>query len=292
MSKVLIIGISGMLGSAAFNVFARDTNFEVLGTGRNLGVKAYFPPELHGNIITGLDVLDTDSLVKIMGKVKPDVVINCVGLIKQLETANDPLSVLPINSIFPHRLCALCELAGARLIHVSTDCVFDGSTGGYIESDQSNATDLYGKSKYIGEVRNSSSAITLRTSIIGHELNSRHALIDWYLAQTKPIKGYQRAMFSGLPTVELARVIKDFVIPRPNLSGLYHLSAGSISKFDLLSLVSKVYGRGVDVLPDSDFVIDRSLNSKRFQNAFGYKAPSWPDLVKFMKELRGNNQSV
>lgn len=284
--KILVVGVSGMLGSATFNAFSKDRNFEVLGTARSAVAKKYFPPELHEKIIDGIDILDTDSLVNVMGQVKPDVVINCVGLIKQLSAANDPLVVLPINSMFPHRLSAMCELTNTRLIHISTDCVFDGAKGGYVETDKSDATDLYGKSKYIGEISNSSHAVTLRTSIIGHELNSQHALIDWFLAQTGSIKGYQRAIFSGFPTVELARVIKDFVIPRSDLSGLYHVSTDPISKFDLLSLVSKIYGKKVKIIPETDFVIDRSLNSKRFQKASGYEAPAWFDLVSAMKESK------
>lgn len=161
-----------MLGSTVFNVIANDRSFEVVGTARSGAVKRYFPSESQDKIIGGVDVLDTDSLVRIIGKVNPDVVINCVGLIKQLSEANDPLVVLPVNSIFPHRLSAICELVKARLIHISTDCVFDGAKGSYVESDTSDATDLYGKSKFIGELHTAKHAITLRTSIIGHELSS------------------------------------------------------------------------------------------------------------------------
>jgi len=280
--RVLVFGVSGMLGSATFSVFSEDENYEVFGTARSAGVKKFFPENWHENILPGVDVLDSDSLVKVMGQVKPDVVINCVGLIKQLEMANDPLVVLPINSIFPHRLAAICELSGARLIQISTDCVFDGKKGGYVESDQSNATDLYGQSKHIGEVCSHPHVITLRTSIIGHELNSQHALVDWFLAQTGSIKGFKQAFFSGLPTVELARVIKDYVIPMEELSGLYHVSATPISKFDLLSLVSEIYNKEIDIIPEDDFILDRSLNSDHFQKVVGYQPPNWNDLIKIM----------
>lgn len=283
-TRVLVFGVSGMLGSSVFRVFSHDDSVDVFGTARSDSVKNYFPVELQGQIIAGVDVLDSDSLVNVIGQVKPDVVINCVGLIKQLAAANDPLVVLPINSIFPHRLAAICKLSEARLIHISTDCVFDGKKGNYVESDQSNATDLYGQSKYIGELQNLSHAVTLRTSIIGHELNSQNALVDWFLAQKGSIKGFQRAIFSGLPTMELARVIKDYVMPRPKLSGLYHISADPISKFDLLSLVSDVYSKKVKIIPERDFIMDRSLNSERFQNETGYKPPNWNELVKLMKK--------
>jgi len=207
-------------------------------------------------------------------------------LIKQLAQANDPLIVLPVNAMFPHRLSELCELSSARLIHISTDCVFDGNKGGYTESDRSNATDLYGKSKFIGELHSAPHAITLRTSIFGHELASHNALIEWFLAQTGSIKGYTRAVFSGLPTVELSRVIKDFVIPRSDLSGLYHVSADPISKFDLLSLVAEIYDKKIEIIPDNELTVDRSLNSDLFQQESGYKAPEWPELIRAMKQSK------
>jgi dTDP-4-dehydrorhamnose reductase len=214
------------------------------------------------------------------------VIINCVGLIKQLATANDPLVVLPVNSMYPHQLAAICEQRGARLVHISTDCVFNGHKGNYVESDLSDATDLYGKSKYIGELNDKPHAITLRTSIIGHELNSSTGLIEWFLSQSGSVKGFKRAIFSGLPTVELARVIKDYVISRPDLYGLYHVSAEPISKFDLLKLVAKIYGKEIEIFPESEFIIDRSLNSERFQSETGYQAPVWSDLVTKMKDSK------
>jgi dTDP-4-dehydrorhamnose reductase len=275
-----------MLGSAVFKLFIENGDFELTGTLRSESTKQFFPVEWHQNIISGIDILDDDALTRVVESVKPDVVINCVGLIKQLAAANDPLIVLPVNSMYPHRLAAICESIGARLIHISTDCVFDGSKGNYVESDRSDATDLYGQSKYIGELHDKPNAITLRTSIIGHELNSRAALIEWFLSQSGSIKGFKRAIFSGLPTVELARVMMDYVIPRPGLHGLYHVSAAPISKFDLLSLVAKIYGKKIEIIPESEFIIDRSLNSERFQTETGYSAPDWPVLVEGMKNSK------
>ena len=284
--RVLVIGTSGMLGSAVFKLFAESGGYELSGTVRSESTKQYFPVEWHENIIAGIDILENESLTQVVESVKPDVVINCVGLIKQLAAANDPLVVLPVNSMYPHRLAAICESSGARLIHISTDCVFDGSKGNYVESDRSDATDLYGMSKYIGEVNNRPGTITLRTSIIGHELNSRDALLEWFLSQTGAIQGFTRAIFSGLPTVELALVIRDYVIPKSELHGLYHVSATPISKFDLLSLVAKIYGKKIEIIPEGEFIIDRSLNSERFQTETGYSAPDWPALVEAMKNSK------
>jgi dTDP-4-dehydrorhamnose reductase len=186
--------------------------------------------------------------------------------------------------MLPHRLARLCALAGARLVHISTDCVFNGRAGNYRESDISDAEDLYGKSKFIGEVAYPH-AITLRTSIIGHELASAHGLVGWFLQQRGKVNGYRRAIFSGLPTVELARVIRSVILPRPDLSGLYHVASTPISKLELLQLVASAYGTSVEIEPDDRVAIDRSLNADRFREATGYVAPPWPVLVGQMQEF-------
>ncbi len=271
-----------MLGNAVLRVFTGDRQYEVWGTLRSGAALRHFPQDSHVRLLCGVDVLDQDALVAVLGKVKPDVVINCVGLIKQLADAKDPLTALPINAMLPHRLARLCALAGARLIHVSTDCVFSGRKGMYLESDLSDAEDLYGKSKYIGELHDLPHAITLRTSIIGHELGSAYALIDWFLSQQGEVRGFTKAIFSGLPTVELARVMKDFVVPQPQLNGLYHVAAEPIDKFRLLSQVAAQYGKTIGIRPDDALVIDRSLDGSRFAQATGYVAPEWPELIRRM----------
>lgn len=284
--RVLVLGATGMLGNAVIRVLTENERHEVWGSMRNEGDRRYFVDELQPRLLAGVDVLDPDALADAMVRIKPEVVINCVGLIKQLADAKDPLAALPINAMLPHRLAKMCALSGARLIHISTDCVFSGRRGGYLETDLSDAEDLYGKSKFIGELHNLPHAITLRTSIIGHELHSNYALVDWLLAQEGEVKGFTKAVFSGLPTVELARVIKDFVLPHPELHGLYHVSATPIDKFSLLSLVAEIYGKTITIRRDEEFRIDRSLDSDRFTQATGYVAPTWPELVKRMLQYR------
>lgn len=286
MARVLVLGVTGMLGSAVYRVFSADPAHETWGTLRNRGALRHFPLQAHEHLLSGVDVLDTDALASVMSKIRPDVVINCVGLIKQLSDASDPLTALPINAMLPHRLTRLCSLLGARLIHVSTDCVFSGRKGSYSEADVSDAEDLYGKSKYIGEVHDAAHVVTLRTSIIGHELASAYALVDWFLSQQREVKGFTRAVFSGLPTVELAQVMKDFVLPHPELKGLYHVAAEPISKYDLLRLVAIQYGKTTAIQPDSSLAIDRSLDGSRFQEATGYVAPAWSELVRQMYDGR------
>ncbi|MEW6292609.1 MAG: SDR family oxidoreductase [Pseudomonadota bacterium] len=283
--KILILGASGMLGNAMMRVMAETGEHDVWGTARAGVVKRHYSAQLGERILAGVDVENADVLARVFAEVRPEVVVNCIGLVKQLTEADDPLMALPINAMLPHRLARLCDLIGARLVHVSTDCVFNGTKGGYRESDPSDAEDLYGKSKFLGEVAYPHT-ITLRTSIIGHEIASAHGLVGWFLVQEGSVKGYRRAIFSGLPTVELSRIVRDLVLPRPALSGLYHVAASPIAKFDLLELIASAYGKNIMIEPDDRVVIDRSLDATRFREATGYVAPPWPELVARMRDFQ------
>lgn len=282
--KILVLGVTGMLGSAVFKLLSNK--YDVWGTLRSSNGKAFFSGELQQKMISGIDLLNQDELVNVLTEVKPDIVINCVGLIKQLSNAKDPLVALPINAMFPHRLARLCGLTDTRVVHISTDCVFSGDGKMYVESDVSDAHDLYGKSKFIGELSEYAHCITLRTSIVGHELNSKASLVDWFLAQDEQIKGFTKAIFSGLPTAELAKIIRDYVIPNKNLSGLYHVSAEPIDKCSLLQLIAEVYEKDIEIVADDTLAINRSLDSTRFRRATGYQPPSWKSLVQVMLDNR------
>lgn len=281
-TRVLVLGASGMLGNAVLRLLAESPGFAVAGTVRSTAAQRLLPAPLRERLITGIDIESADSLARAFAESRPEVVVNCIGVVKQLAEADDPLAAIPINSLLPHRLARLAAVAGARLVHVSTDCVFSGSRGMYTEADFPDANDLYGRSKYLGEV-DYPNAVTLRTSIIGHELASAHGLVGWFLAQQGGVKGYRRAVFSGLPTVELARVIRDHVIPDRELHGMWHVSAGPINKYELLKLVGEAYGRPTAIEPDERLVIDRSLDSSRFRARTGWQPPSWPDLVRGMR---------
>jgi dTDP-4-dehydrorhamnose reductase len=283
--KILVLGASGMLGNAMLRVLAEADAHDVYATARSGAVRRHFAPTLAERIIASVDVENADALARLFDEVRPQAVINCIGLVKQLAAAADPLQALPINALLPHRLARLCGLVGARLVHVSTDCVFDGSKGNYRESDPSDAEDLYGKSKYLGEVAYPHT-ITLRTSIIGRELDGAHGLVGWFLAQNGKVRGYTKAVFSGLPTVELSRIVRDVVLPRPELSGLYHVAAAPIAKYELLRLVAAAYGKAIEIEPDDRVVIDRSLDATRFREATGYVAPPWPELVARMRDFQ------
>ena len=233
-------------------------------------------------MLVHLDVEKPDVLARVFSQVRPDVVVNCIGLTKHHKEAADPLLAIPLNALLPHRLADLCAVVGARMVHVSTDCVFSGLGGNYREEDSADATDLYGKSKLLGEV-NYPHALTLRTSTIGHELQGAYGLLEWFLARDGHCKGYARAIFSGLTNIEFARVVRDVVIPRPDLAGLYHLGAQPINKFDLLKLIGRVYGKTIEIAADRDFVIDRSLDATGFSAATGYVAPDWPAMIESMR---------
>jgi dTDP-4-dehydrorhamnose reductase len=279
--KVLILGASGMIGSTVFRLLSENKQYETFGTVRDGRVSQYFPASMGKQLIEDIDVENHDSLVRVLEKARPDMVVNCAGLTKHKPGAENPLVSLPINTLMPHRLAELCGLVDTRLIHISTDCVFSGEKGNYVEEDFTDARDLYGQSKAMGEVHYPH-AITLRTSTIGPELNTQYGLLEWFFAQETQCSGYTRAIFSGLPTIVFAQIIRDIVIPNNDLSGLYHVAAKPIAKFDLLTILAQVYGKAINIVPDDQFVIDRSLNAMRFKLATGYTAPDWPELIKMM----------
>jgi dTDP-4-dehydrorhamnose reductase len=279
--KVLVLGGSGMLGHKLCQVL--HDRFETYATLRRplapAVVGALFEP---GRVLGGVAAEDFDSVVRAVGATRPSVVVNCVGIVKQASAAKDPLPSIAINAHFPHRLAALCEATGTRLIHVSTDCVFSGDAGGYTEEDRPDPVDLYGRSKLLGEV-DDPHALTLRTSIIGRELSGAYGLVEWFLGQHGgTARGFTRAVFSGLTTLELSGNIAHVIADHPDLSGLWHVAADPINKFDLLSLVADAYGLDVRIDPADEPVIDRSLDGSRFRSETGLVAPGWPTMLERM----------
>jgi dTDP-4-dehydrorhamnose reductase len=271
-----------MIGNTMLRVIAENTAWKVFGSLRKEDGVNKIPAPDCSQMIYGVNLANYDHVTRLFVQTMPDVVVNCAGLTKHLIGGNDPIPALTMNSLLPHRLAELCGIAGARLIHVSTDCVFSGKAGNYHETDHPDASDVYGKTKHLGEVAGPN-LITLRTSTIGHEMNTRFGLLEWFLAQ-KECKGYRRAIFSGLPTVEFARVVRDLVIPNRELSGLYHVGANPINKDSLLRIISKTYGCPTTIVPDDDLCIDRSLNTDLFAEATGYRAPDWLTLIDIMHE--------
>lgn len=280
--RVLVLGGAGMLGHKVCQVFRR--RFDTWAT----LLPGYRAPEGYqildeDHLLDGVDAFQMDTVVRAMAEVKPDAVINCIGIIKHLRAAKDPIISLTINSLFPHQLANLCRASGARLVHISTDCVFSGRKGMYTEADVSDAEDLYGRTKFMGEV-DAPGCLTVRTSIIGRELDTANGLIEWFLAQREgKVQGFRRAVFTGFTTQALARIIADLLENHPQLSGLYQVSSDPITKFDLLSLVNEIYGLGVRIEPNAQFFCDRSLDSSRFRSAANFQPPTWVEMIQEMR---------
>jgi dTDP-4-dehydrorhamnose reductase len=237
-------------------------------------------------ILPGVDACRMETIRTAILQVKPDALINCIGLIRQLPEGRQAKPCIEINARLPHLLLDVCARTGIRLIHYSTDCVFNGRKGApYREGDPPSAEDIYGISKYLGELR-ASSALTIRTSVIGHELKNRLSLLEWFLAQEGTVKGYRKAIYTGLPASEHASILARHILPNPRLSGLFQVASTPISKFDLLRLIAEVYDKEIDIIPDDAVAEDKRLDAAAFQTATGYIAPPWRTLVADMYALR------
>ena len=282
-TRILVLGATGMLGHALFERLSVRPELDVHGTVRDPGPLAErVALERQRSIHAGVDAARISTIERVLDEVRPAVVINAIGIVPQVPAARDPLASIEINALLPHRLGRLCARAGVRFIQIGTDCVFSGATGRYAEDDPLDPIDLYGRTKLLGEPGDG--ALTLRTSIVGHELQGHHGLLDWFLAQDATAPGFRRAVFSGVPSVELARVVADAVLPHPELAGVHHLSSAPISKLELLELIARRYDHPIEIVPRDEPALDRSLDSTRFQGATGYRPPSWPDLVDAMFE--------
>ncbi|WP_370550447.1 SDR family oxidoreductase [Edwardsiella tarda] len=276
--KILILGANGMLGGSLFRHFSCHNEYEVLGTVRSKDAAHLLAEQGFDNVIIDVDVHDISIIDNIVSEFKPDYLFNCIGIIKQLDAAKNNILSIEINALLPHKLADICSLRGVKLIHFSTDCVFTGEKGYYNEDDIPDSTDLYGQTKCMGEI-SYGGHLTLRTSIIGHELSSNHSLIDWFLSQNESVNGYSKAIFSGLPTCYMAEIIEKYVIPNERLSGIRHLSVAPINKYELLKLVSRIYSKKITIVEFNDFVIDRSLNSDLFRHETGFTPEPWHSLV-------------
>jgi dTDP-4-dehydrorhamnose reductase len=276
--KILVLGATGMLGHKLMQVLGRQ--FEVSGTVRREAAYYVGHPMLGSmNLIGGIRAEDIDSIIHAIAHCQPAVVINCIGIIKQLPVGKDPLPSITINALFPHRLAQLCGAAGVRLVHFSTDCVFSGKKGNYTEDDVADAEDLYGRSKFLGEVSRPGS-LTLRTSIIGRELGTKLGLVEWFISmQGGTVAGYTKAIYSGFTTQALADLVANILIQQPDISGLWQVSSSPISKFDLLNLINDAMGLKITINRDEVFFCDRSLNSTRFRRVTGYDPPGWSEMV-------------
>jgi len=281
--NVLVLGAAGLLGNAVFRVLAERVEWNVRGTVRSPAAREHFIPDLAARLHSVDDLTHDAELETLLDECIPDVVVNCVAPPKQ--SFAELGKALAVFAMFPQRLAHLCRLRRARLVHISSDGVFSGARGAYTEDDCPDPADVYGTVKYLGEPAGDHT-VTLRTSMLGHELGTRHALLEWFLAQQGSCRGFTRAIFSGLPTVVLGQIIRDLILPNLKLSGVYHVAAAPISKFALLELVAAEYGKAITLTADESVVLDRSLVAEKFRAATGYTAPPWPELLRVMRSYR------
>lgn len=284
--RVVVLGGAGMLGHKLFQRL-RERFPGTICTTRNDVRQAPFDRVdlLHGDdVISGVDVIDVERLHEIIAPLRPDYIVNCVGLIKQRDESKSAIPSITVNSLLPHRLAAIVREWGGRVIHFSTDCVFSGKRGGYTEQDDADAIDLYGRSKFLGEVT-TENALTLRTSIIGRELVEHKSLLDWFLSQNhKTVKGFKRVIYAGVTTNQMAEVVTDVIRRDPPLSGLYQVVSDPISKYDLLCLLRDTYRLDIEIVPDETIVSDRSMKGDKLRDAIGYHSPPWQVLVKNLSD--------
>jgi dTDP-4-dehydrorhamnose reductase len=284
--RILVFGAAGMLGHKLVQRLA--AGFEVIAT-----IRGDAPPTgpaaaaalRQATLLRGIDVERPGDIERAIAAAQPQVVLNAVGVVKQLAAAKDPLRSIAINALLPHRLAAACRDADPppRLIHFSTDCVFSGRGGPYAETHPADADDLYGRTKFLGEVAGPA-CLTIRSSIVGREIKGAHGLLEWFIAQRgKKAPGYTKALYSGLTTNEMADLVGRLIAEHRNLEGVWHVASEPIAKYDLLRIVNRQYGLGVEIAADDEFHCDRRLDGGRFAAATGYRAPPWEAMIAAMR---------
>ena len=274
-----------MIGGGIFKYFSSLSDIELVGAARSDScIYNLHLNNPNNKIYTKVNVENLDNLSNLIEDIKPDVVINGVGIVKQIPSSANLQLLIRLNALFPHELLRICNNQGARLIHISTDCVFSGIKGNYVESDLTDALDNYGKTKALGEIIDG--GLTIRTSTIGHELGSHYGLLEWFLSQKSVVNGYSKAIFSGVTTIELAKIIYKFLLFDDSLVGLYNLSSTPIDKFELLNKINKVYGVELNINEDIGLIVDRSLNSDKFRVMTGYVPPSWDEMLIEMRNFQ------
>jgi dTDP-4-dehydrorhamnose reductase len=277
---VMVLGATGLLGHALFRALAVRSPDGVIGTARSEAARGFFAPDVAARLRTGVDITDLTGLAALLAETRPRLVVNCTGARRPMPS--DPMTLITAFALLPRQIAHLCADVGARLIQIGSDAVFSGRRGGYRESDLPDPVDAYGVAKLLGEAT-APPALTIRTSMIGPELGEGRGLLAWFLAQTSEVRGHTRAVFSGLTSTELARVIRDVLLPRPDIKGVIHVAGPAISKHDLLAHLKAAYGAPAMLAPDDGPVSDRSLDAGRLMALTGYTPPDWPTMIAAMK---------
>lgn len=277
--RIVILGATGMLGHKLWLRLPLRFPDTVAVIRRKRA-----DPQNHGlfskgQVVDGIDVANFSALNDALERLRPDVIVNCVAITKRRGSTADPVPDITLNALLPHQLAAWAQARGARLIHFSTDCVFDGKTGGYTEASPTTAEDLYGRTKALGETTGAY-ALTLRSSFIGRELANDTELLEWFLAQRgRCIRGYRQALYSGVSSIYLCDLVADILLRHPGLGGLYNLASETISKYDLLCLAREKFGLDVEIEPDDSYVCKRNLDGGLLRRALGTSPPSWAQMM-------------
>ena len=280
--NILILGANGMLGQKLFKRLSQDEKLNVWGTIRDKNLESFFANHLKPKLISDIDCSESlDKLNNVIKTIKPDILINCIGITKKNSSERLRTNLIKINALLPHKLLEICNLENCRLIHISTDCVFSGKKGNYSEVDPPDPIDLYGMSKLLGEFSNHKH-LTIRTSLIGFEFQTKRGLLEWFLSRKKECFGYSNAFFSGLTTLELSKVIESYILKTSDIHGLYNIASPIISKADLLSILAKVFKKKIIIKKINEPKINRSLDQSRFYNVTGYKCTNWMNLITEM----------
>jgi dTDP-4-dehydrorhamnose reductase len=282
--RILIFGGDGMLGHELLRCWRRG--HEVRVTLRRDAASYRSLPGIDPAVSRfEVDCRDLQAVVGAVAWARPEVVVNAAGIVKQRPIAAESIPSIEVNALFPHRLAEVCAAAGARLVQLSTDCVFSGAKGAYLETDRPDPQDLYGRTKLLGEVQEPH-CLTLRTSIIGLEIARRTSLVEWFLAQRGPVRGYTRAIYSGLTTTEMARAIEHLLLHAPGLSGIWNLASAPISKHDLLVALAARLGRtDVSITPDDALACDRSLDGSALRARTALRVRGWPEMLDELAAL-------
>jgi dTDP-4-dehydrorhamnose reductase len=279
--KILVLGASGMIGLALYNQLVKNKNFTVIGTTSQSNAKKIIENQNKLNSLVLFDFLKDKNIENLIKSINPNIIINCVGIIKQSSLITNKINTILLNSILPNKLSILAFKNGIKLVQISTDCVFSGKVGSYVESDNPDPIDTYGRTKLIGEIVNDNS-LTLRTSLVGHELFTKNGLLEWFLSQKNECIGFKNAFFSGFTTNAFAKILETILLNKKELKGLYHISSNIISKYDFLEKINKEYKKNIKINPDHSFNINRSLNSSALQKKIGYNVDSWDVMIREM----------
>jgi dTDP-4-dehydrorhamnose reductase len=279
MKKILVLGATGMIGSTLFKYLSLDKRFLVYGTFHSSDPMLLFGSNKSNSRFTRFDATNAESLLNLFHEIEPSIVINCIGVVKQGLKLSDTARAIELNALFPHHLNALCFQHKIRLVHISTDCVFNGSRGNYDELHVTDALDIYGQTKALGEKLEANACI-IRTSCIGPELRlPKKGLMEWFMAQHGEILGYSKAIYSGVTALELGKVISQYFLEDINMNGLWNISSDPIDKFSLLKIFRAVYQKDIKITDDGTLIVDRSLDSSKFYKACGYKPPNWAEML-------------